>query len=107
MIRSIALAIAIMFVMAVPGMAAKDMPAKYKKCKMCHNMPDAGKGKVGPNLLTSTWSVEEWQKQVALGSKRDDHPGKQEKYKSKKMPKQKGISEAEVQEIYDYVQSFK
>ncbi len=103
----IALFSAIM-ILAVPAFAG-DTPAKYKKCKMCHGMPGAGKGKVGPDLVTSSFNLEQFQRIVKVGSKGlDDRPTpKQAKYAKKKMTAQKGVSADDVKAIYEFVQSAK
>ncbi len=86
---------------------AGEMPPKFKKCKACHGLPGSGKGKVGPNLDTSEWPLEQWIEQVNKGSKRENRPPKQEKYAKKKMKKLKGYTDAEIEEIYNYVQEAK
>ena len=106
MFKKILVAIVALGFMSGPAFAVK-MPSKYKKCKACHGLPTSAKGKVGPNLSTSTWKLEQWIKQVNNGSKWDCRPDKQKGYEKKKMKKIRGYSDADIKEIYDYVQASK
>ncbi len=84
------------------GSAFADMPKVYKKCKICHGIPGKANGKVGPDLVTSDWPIEQWVAQAKFGSKRDNRPPKRAKYKNKKMTKQK-VTPEQVKMIYDWV----
>jgi len=106
MTKAVMAALVSLALLAAPAMAA-DMPKAFKKCKVCHGIPGTGKGKVGPDLATTKYTLEQVTKQVHNGSKWDGKPPKQEKYAKKKMPKQKGLSDADIKAIYDYIQASK
>lgn len=86
---------------------AADMPAKYKKCKACHGIPGVMKKKMGPNLAASSMTLEQFNMMVTKGSKWDGRPAKIAGFEKKKMKPQKGLSEEQVKEIFDYVQAAK
>ncbi len=65
-------------------------------------MPGDG-GKLGPDLKTSKYTLEQFQMQVKNGSKWDGRPPKQEKFAKKKMKPVKKVTEDDVKAIYDFV----
>lgn len=106
MLKTVMAALASLALLASPALAG-GAPAKYKKCKICHGDVGADKGKVGPDLVKTNYTLEQFTNQVKNGSKWDGKPGKQAGYEKKKMPKQKGLSDDDIKAIYDYVQSKK
>ncbi|MGK7346643.1 MAG: c-type cytochrome [Candidatus Nitrospinota bacterium M3_3B_026] len=86
---------------------AGDAPAAYKKCKTCHGDVGAGKGKIGPDLVKSSMSLEQFTNQVKKGSKWDGKPAPIAGFEKKKMPPQKKLSDEDIKTLYDYVQSAK
>ncbi len=91
-----------------PPLFAGDAPAIYKKCKMCHGDAGSGKGKSGPDLAKSSWTLEQWTQIVELGRKGyADGPAQMAEYENKKMMKQKEVTADDVKAIFDYVHSVK
>ncbi len=103
---ALAVMISVAFLSGSAAFAA-DFPKPYKKCKTCHGIPGEKKKKMGPNLANSKLTLEQFQKQVANGSKWDGKPAKQAGFEKKKMKAVKGVKPDAVKVIYDYVQSKK
>lgn len=83
---------------SVPG-----APSAYKKCKVCHGNPGEGGTRHAPDLAASGMTLKQFKTQVAKGSRWDGKPPKNPEYRYKKMPAQIGVSETDVERIYNFV----
>jgi len=95
-------------VFAGPSFAAGGEDIYNKKCKMCHDVPNSGKNKVGPDIGPSKMTLEQFTSQINLGSEfpgrsGDRLPG----FEKKKMPKVAGLSPDDIKAIFDYVHAKK
>lgn len=82
-------------------------PTAYKKCRVCHGAPGEGGTRHAPDLAESRMTPEQFRTQVAKGSKWDGKPPKIPAYKYKKMPAQIGVSDADVERIYNFVSNIR
>ena len=101
--RIFALAISL-FIIAGPAYAV-DAPKKYRKCKACHGLPGGGKTKWGPDLFASKMNLEQYKKIIKVGSKFAGRPDKMPGFEKKKMNKVRGLTEEDVEEIFNYIQT--
>ncbi len=85
---------------AGPALAG-DPPSAWNKCKACHGMPGGG-DKVGPDLVSSKMTEEEFVKQTLEGSEWAGRPAKIAKFESRKMPKIK-VSAEDAKALFAFV----
>ncbi|VAX25819.1 hypothetical protein MNBD_NITROSPINAE02-1834 [hydrothermal vent metagenome] len=84
--------------------AGDDVPEAYKKrCIKCHGTPNGLKATVGPDLVKSEYTLDQFIMQVKNGSRWDKKPVRKDSFKRKKMPAQPMVTEAQIKEIFEYV----
>lgn len=89
------------------GRSVPGAPAAYKKCRTCHGVPGGGGTPHAPDLAEPRLTLDQFKTQVAKGSRWDGKPPKIPEYKYKKMPAQIGVSEADVERIYNFVSNIR
>ncbi|MBI4827915.1 MAG: c-type cytochrome [Nitrospinae bacterium] len=82
-------------------------PVAYAKCKPCHGVPGAGGTKMAPDLLESSYTLEQFTMQAQSGSQWEGKPAKHQSYRTKSMPPRPEVTQEDTDAIFRYVQTFK
>ncbi len=100
--RKIALSFVFIFILTACDSSERS-PVAYGKCVLCHNMPGTGGGKTGPDLAKSKMTFEQFKKQLENGSSWEGKPPRIRKLKVSIMPRQIGLSENDMHELYQFI----
>lgn len=89
--------------MATPSFA--NAPAAFQKCVKCHGKPGGGGTRAAPDLAESKLNHEQFIKQIKKGSRWKTRDMKHPRYRWKKMPAQRNLSDEQVELLYKYIYS--
>ena len=80
-----------------------EAPVVFEKCVKCHGQPGSGGTRAAPDLSESGLTQEQFRKQIKRGSKWKTREMKHPRYRWKKMPAQRNLSDEEIERLYQYL----
>lgn len=101
--KGISFLLVALFASVAPAWA--EAPAVFKKCVKCHGQLGKGFTRAAPDLAESHLTPEQFTKQIRKGSKWKTRDMKHPRYRWKKMPSQRNLSDEEIKRLYKYILS--
>lgn len=103
LLKEICLSLAAVFAAVAPVWAVA--PVVFKKCVQCHGELGKGGTRAAPDLSEGYLTPEQFRKQMKKGSKWKTRDMKHPRYRWKKMPAQRNLSDEEIERLYKYIVS--